>query len=245
LNASHEEIGNRLKILRKHLKLSQEEFGDRLTVNSKSTVSAYERGALPIAQKALVVLYNDMHVNKDWLERGEGDMFIKETDGDRIRREKAIGQREQKKVPVLGDAAAGTQIELNTDVTYQDQYIDVGDLLRDSEAAFTVYGNSMTPNYPSGSVLGLKRCYDNFIQPGEIYVIETASNRVFKRLYWNDDHTAYVCISDNTMIHETGPRKGKYFYEPFEIPLKDILRMYDVTGMIKRTRNSGIIQRIN
>lgn len=150
----------------------------------------------------------------------------------------------KKRIPVLGDAAAGGDMVMNVaDENYTAEYIDVGDLLSDSEAAFTVYGNSMTPAYPSGCVLGLIRNYDNFIQPGETYVLLTKSNRVFKRLYYNDDKTGYICISDNTMKHEAGPMTGKYFYPPFEVKGEDVISVFDVTGMIRRNRNSAIMQR--
>jgi len=169
-------------------------------------------------------------VSREWLLTGEGSMFTEP-------------EKPYKKVPLIGDAAAGGDMQIYTNESPQVEYIDVGDLLRDSEAAFTVYGNSMNPNYPSGCILGIKRCYDGFIQPGEIYVLETKSNRVFKRLYYNDEKTGYTCFSDNTLVHENGALKGKYYYPPFDVRYEDVIRVFDVTGMIKRTRNSGITVR--
>lgn len=153
-------------------------------------------------------------------------------------------ERPQVKIPLIGEAAAGGDMEINiNDTNHDTQYIDVGDLLRDSEAAFTVYGNSMNPNYPSGCILGIRRNYDSFIQPGEIYMLETKSNRIFKRLYYNKDKTGFVCHSDNTMKYEAGTMTGEYYYPPFDVSHDDVIRVFDVTGMIKRTRNSGIINR--
>lgn len=150
----------------------------------------------------------------------------------------------KKHIPMIGDALAGVDMEINVkDSNYVEQYIDVGDLLRDSEAAFTVYGNSMTPAYPSGCIVGIKRNYDKFIQPGETYMLVTKSNRVFKRLYYNDDKTGYTCFSDNTLKHESGPMEGKYFYPPFDIKGDDVIAVYDIMGMIKRNRNSGVMHR--
>lgn len=161
--------------------------------------------------------------------------------------QKASDQKPEKpprRVPVIGDGLAGTDMELNViDEPVLDEYIDVGDLLKDSEAAFVVYGNSMTPAYPPGCVIGIKRNLDRFIQPGETYLLVTKSNRVFKRLYYNDDETGYVCVSDNTMKYETGPMTGKYMYPVFNIKGEDVISVFDITGMIKRNRNSGIMQR--
>ncbi len=169
-------------------------------------------------------------VNAKWLATGKGQML-------------ADIEKPLRKVPIIGEAAAGGDMQIYTNENQEVEYIDVGDMLRDSEAAFTVYGNSMNPNYPSGCILGIKRCYDGFIQPGEIYLLETKSNRVFKRLYYNDANTGYTCFSDNTLLHETGAMKGKYYYPPFDVKFDDVIRIFDVTGMIKRTRNSGIVMR--
>lgn len=157
-----------------------------------------------------------------------------------------LTEKDKKIVPLIGEAAAGTdkaiEVSQNNFIT---DYIDVGDMLSDSEAAFIVYGNSMAPNYPSGCVLGIRHCKDTFIQPGEIYMIVTQSNRIFKRLFYNKDKSAVICYSDNSMTFETGPMKGEYFYPPFEVPLEEVLSIYDITGMIKRTRNTGTIKRQN
>ncbi len=61
----------------------------------------------------------------------------------------------KRRVPFIGEGIAGTDMELNVaDQPLEQEYIDVGDLLKDSEAAFIVYGNSMTPAYPPGVCLG-------------------------------------------------------------------------------------------
>jgi len=152
--------------------------------------------------------------------------------------------RYKKRVPLIGDAVAGTHMEVVVDDTPAEmEYIDVGDMLRDSEAAFTVYGNSMTPGYPSGCILGIRRNYDNFIQPGEIYLLVTRSNRVFKRLYYNEDKTGFMCYSDNTIEYDKGSLKGRPYYPPFEVKATDVVSVYDVVGLIKRTRNSAVIMR--
>ncbi len=156
-----------------------------------------------------------------------------------------VVEKGKKRIPVMGDAVAGTGMEMNVmeDSNYVAEYIDIGDMLKDSEAAFTVYGNSMTPAYPPGCLVGVKLNCDKFIQPGETYLVLTKSNRVFKRLYNTDDGNGFVCFSDNTMKHDNGPLEGRYHYPTFVIPKEDIISIFDVTGMIKRNRNSSIIQR--
>ena len=186
--------------------------------------------------RSISVTFN---VSKNWLLTGKGDMFNAVETATQV-------VRHSRKIPIIGEAAAGTELEINVDDSRAEmEYIDVGDMLRDSEAAFTVYGNSMTPGYPSGCILGIRRNYDNFIQPGEIYLLVTRSNRVFKRLYYNEDKTGFMCYSDNTIEYDKGSLKGKAYYPPFEVKAADVVSIYDVVGMIKRTRNSGVIMRQN
>lgn len=123
--------------------------------------------------------------------------------------------------------------------------IDVGDLLHDSEAAIRIYGNSMLPNYPPGCVVGLNKVSKTFIEPGEVYVIETRERRLLKRLFYknDEDEQKLTCYSDNTMKFENGARHGKLAYPPFDLPKDEIINLFAVTGVIKRNTNSIIINR--
>jgi hypothetical protein len=215
------------------LGLSTNEFERQIGVSYSSIATAIRRGTAIKSETSKRILKTFPQINPKYLETGIGSMFINE-------------QTPSKSIPVLGDAVAGTNQQLiyNDTRHEQSERIDVGDLLRDSEAAFTVFGNSMVPSYPSGCLLGIRRNYDGFIQPGETYVIVTKSNRVFKRLYNTDDLGAYECFSDNVMVHESGALKGKYFYPPFKIPKDDVIEIWDVVGMIRRNRNSMILNRM-
>lgn len=140
------------------------------------------------------------------------------------------------------EAAAGQSYEVDVSGLKEPTgTIDIGDMLRDSQAAMRVYGNSMIPSYPPGCVIGLRRNHDGFIEPGTVYVIETKSNRYIKRLFYNKDRTGLMCISDSEIKFTHGPMEGEYFYPPFEIPLDSVVALYDVTGVIKRNKNSAII----
>ena len=132
------------------------------------------------------------------------------------------------------EVAAGTAYGMEMSQTRPMGMIEIGGLMKDSEFALRVYGNSMTPNYPAGCVVGLRQYTENFIEPGTVYVIETAENRFLKRLYYSKDKTAFRCLSDNHMKHENGPMEGEYYYPEFEIPIQDVRRLLRVTGVIKR-----------
>lgn len=77
MSDNHIEIGKRLKQVRVMLDKTQEDFSEILLgKKNKATISAYELGKLPIADKAKVVLFSTLNVNKDWLLTGEGQMFL-------------------------------------------------------------------------------------------------------------------------------------------------------------------------
>ena len=132
------------------------------------------------------------------------------------------------------EVAAGTAYGMEMTQTQPAGMIEIGGLMKDSEFAMRVYGNSMVPNYPAGCVIGLRQYTEHFIEPGTVYVIETAENRFLKRLYYNKEKSAFRCLSDNHMKHESGPMTGEYYYPEFEIPFEDVKRLLRVTGVIKR-----------
>lgn len=138
-----------------------------------------------------------------------------------------------KLVPVYNaKAAAG---KANVDMYgSREGWVNIGDLLKDSEASLYIYGNSMIPGYPPGSLIGICPLNESFIEPGSVYVVETESNRYIKRLYYNKDQTAFVCMSDNHIKHTDGPMEGDFFYPPFEIPIFAVKLIYKVIGVIKR-----------
>lgn len=153
----------------------------------------------------------------------------------------------KKKIPFYdAPAVAGLNETDMTPIHAPAGTIDVGDLLHDSQAAIRIYSNSMLPNYPPGCVVGLAKVEKGFIEPGEVYVIETRDRRVLKRLFYKDDDpnsTHILCYSDNIMKFEGGARHGKLAYPPFNLHKKDIIQLFAVTGVIKRNANSVIINR--
>lgn len=168
-----------------------------------------------------------------WIVTGQGSPQIEKS---------IVREDDVKYIPFYDtEAAAGSEVAVDTEaITTPTNMIDVGDLLRDSECAIRIYGNSMTPNYPSGCVVGLKEVQDGIVDYGNVYVVETVDNRYLKRLYSDDDGRGYMCFSDNHMKYEEGMRKGKYYYEPFLMPFDTIRKLYRVTGVIKRNINSVI-----
>lgn len=187
--------------------------------------------------------YEDREKLEAWITHGMGENYNYQNS----RRDKKTSFEKKKSIPFYDAEAVGGLSETEmTPIHAPAGTIDVGDLLHDSQAAIRIYGNSMLPNYPPGCVVGLVRCRSMFIEPGEVYVIETSDRRLLKRLFYKEDASdsdKFLCYSDNTMKFDGGSRNGKLAYPPFELPKSEVINMFVVTGVIKRNANSVIINR--
>lgn len=64
---------DRIKQIRKHHKLTQVEFGERIGVKG-NTVTGYETGLRNPTDAVILSICREFGVNKDWLLTGKGDM---------------------------------------------------------------------------------------------------------------------------------------------------------------------------
>ncbi|MBU2753111.1 helix-turn-helix domain-containing protein [Acidithiobacillus sp. CV18-2] len=69
------DIADRIKEIRKQLKLSQAKLGMHAGGVSKSAVHQWEMGVTKPAWEALSALHKSLRLNPDWIMRGEGSMF--------------------------------------------------------------------------------------------------------------------------------------------------------------------------
>ena len=72
-------INERIRDLRKSLKLSQEEFGNRLGV-TKASISRLESGINNVTEQMIKSVCREYNVNYAWLKEGVGEMFISSDD---------------------------------------------------------------------------------------------------------------------------------------------------------------------
>ena len=66
--------GERVREIRKNLKLTLEEFGKNLNVQ-RSAISKIENGDRILTDRMIRDICREYHVNYDWLVYGDGDMF--------------------------------------------------------------------------------------------------------------------------------------------------------------------------
>lgn len=68
-------MNKRIKLLRKSLNLTQQEFADKLNIK-RGAVSNYEVGRNQPIDAVISLICKEFNVNEDWLRFGKGDMFL-------------------------------------------------------------------------------------------------------------------------------------------------------------------------
>lgn len=74
---------DRIKLLRKELKLNQTDFGERIGVKQAS-VAGYEAGIRTPLDAVITSICREFNVSEDWLRTGKGEMFLPTTRDDEI-----------------------------------------------------------------------------------------------------------------------------------------------------------------
>lgn len=68
------DIRDRVKILRKHLNLSQTEFASKLSLE-RSAISLIERKQRNVTERSIKDICREFNVNEQWIRTGKGNMF--------------------------------------------------------------------------------------------------------------------------------------------------------------------------
>lgn len=74
---------DRIKEIRKHHKLTQTEFGERIGVKG-NTITGYETGIRSPSDAVIVSICREFNVNETWLRSGIGEPFVPLSREDRI-----------------------------------------------------------------------------------------------------------------------------------------------------------------
>lgn len=176
-------------------------------------------------------------LNPEWLLTGKEPMLkenILENIGWAV-------QKEKKLIPLYdGVVTAGMQETAILEPTHEPvEMIDAGDWFRDATAAMRVHGDSMYPEYKSGSIAALREVKNKrLVVYGQDYLIETTEYRVIKRLQKSDLPQNWLACSVNEEKYESS---GRLIHEPFDVHIDDVTRLYQVLGNVKRNQSSTVI----
>lgn len=92
--------------------------------------------------------------------------------------------------------------------------------IKDVDFAITVAGESMAPEYPSGSQILIKKIDEKiFIEWGKAYVLDTCNGCVVKIITQSKKDGYLKCLSINA---------DQRRYAPFEVPINEVYGIYRV-----------------
>ena len=152
--------------------------------------------------------YTDL--NKVWLLTGEGEMLqggVQGTETTNI----------ANTIPLLPVSAQGGSLNDFVVSVKEKDCERIISPIKDAEYAMSVSGDSMSPEYPSGSQILIKRINEKaFSDWGRTYVLDTCNGTVIKRLFPTENKDRVICKSINPE------------YPPFEVCLADVYGVYRV-----------------
>lgn len=189
----------------------------------------------PTADKIETILSAFPELNREWLMTGEGEMLkesAKETENLNPPIEKGDKKGAGRMIPFYDAETTGGyigHISASDSTASLRGYIYAGGWFDGREtAAIRHYGDSMT-EYPNGCILAVKEVRNiSLLVPGRNYVIETDEYRVTKRVQKGSTPGTIALYSSNQEKYED----GRLIYEPFDIDIHDIRRVFSVLGYI-------------
>lgn len=114
------------------------------------------------------------------------------------------------------EALAGSLVEFSAGVTEFECERMISPI-RGVDMAIRIFGDSMSPEYPSGSLLLIKRVNASvFIEWGKVYVLDTENGAVIKIVRKTNDPKVVECVSLNPS------------YQPFQINTQHIRGWYRI-----------------
>lgn len=84
-------INERIREIREYLKLSRNDFGERLGLSGDS-INNLERGRVVIKDFIIKLISQEFNVDENWLRTGEGSMFTLELDEDTMLVEQLLNE---------------------------------------------------------------------------------------------------------------------------------------------------------
>ena len=149
--------------------------------------------------------------NEVWLLTGEGEMLKSDI---AVKNE---DQQDIRTIPLLPISAQGGSLNDFVVSIKESDCEQIVSPIKGADYAMPVSGDSMAPEYPSGSQILIKRINERaFIDWGRVYVLDTCNGTVIKKLFPSEKPDTVICKSINPD------------YPPFEVSLQDVYGVYRV-----------------
>lgn len=207
-------VKERLNAFLRYKEVNNSEFGRAIGVSS-AFVSSIRKSIQPDKIEKIKSTFPDLNVS--WLLTGEGDM-IESAEPMPTEQGGSIGDIESAHaIPLLPVSAQGGSLNDFIVSVKESDCEKVISPIKGADYAMSVAGDSMSPEYPSGSQILIKRINERaFIDWGKVYVLDTCNGTVIKQLFPSKKAGMVICKSIN-------PK-----FPPFEVSMTDVYGVYRV-----------------
>lgn len=205
-----DDVGSKLKEYFENKGITQSEIAEKLGV-SKAYVNALFTGKRAFGKKQAEAWVNLFGLSASWLLTGEGDMLTGE------QTMQSSTESDIHLIPLLPVSAQGGSLNDFVVSIKESSCEKIISPIKGADYAMSVSGESMAPEYPSGSQILIKRIDEKaFIDWGRVYVLDTCNGTVIKRLFPSETADKVLCKSINPE------------FPPFEVSLSDVYAVYRV-----------------
>lgn len=206
-----ETVKDRLTKFRQYKNLGQGKF-EKLSGLSNGYLTQLRKA--PGSEKLQRILCAFPELNRTWLLTGEGDMLI----GEQVEQTtQSSTESDIHLIPLLPVSAQGGSLNDFVVSIKESSCEKIISPIKGADYAMSVSGESMAPEYPSGSQILIKRIDEKaFIDWGRVYVLDTCNGTVIKRLFPSETADKVLCKSINPE------------FPPFEVSLSDVYAVYRV-----------------
>ena len=166
-------IGERIKLSRSRLKMTQQQLGDKIGAN-KASISQWENGVYTPDAKNLSALAKALSVSVFWLMDGKGDPTGQSLE---------IAPPDIHRIPVISYVQAGVWTETSEIREYDGNlvYITTDLELGDRAFAIELKGHSMEPEFVEGDVVLIDP--DEHPHPGDFVVAKNGEEAATFKKY--------------------------------------------------------------
>lgn len=189
------------------------EFARYLGVNSQNVRNWYARNNY----NANLLIERCKEISPEFIITGKGEMLKSSTAasmGSSMLRQAEPGPYTVPLIPISAQGGSFNDFVVSVKDSDCEKVISP---VRQVDFALTVTGDSMAPEYPSGSQVLVRKVDEKaFIEWGRVYVLDTCNGTVIKKLNPGRDESEVLCSSINPD------------YQPFSVKLTDVYGLYRV-----------------
>ena len=199
-----ETVGERVRLMRKQLDMTQEQMAQRLGIG-KAALSMIETGKARLSARNKNILVQDFNVNPDWIETGTGKMFNAEPDltSYNLRTDRSLPLQSVPLYSIEGTAGLVPLFQQLTEVE-PINYINIPNLPK-CDGAIYVVGDSMYPLLKSGDIILYKQLNDvRDVFWGDMYLLSIdidGEEYITVKYVQKSDHEGYIRLVSQNQHH--------------------------------------------